>query len=165
MADSFPAASGGASGSFPAGTPSPEPAPAGGETVLFGRYKVLRELGRGGMGVVLLAEDTALDLKVAVKLIPDMVVKDTEAIGDLRKEVLRGMALTHPGVVRTYHFERDATGAAVIMEYVEGWSLTEKKLEQLSGCFDPAVVLPGLEQICSVLDYAQARGAVRRLAK
>lgn len=122
--------------------------------LLFRRYQVRRELGRGGMGIVLLAHDTALDIPVAVKLVPDLIAKDTEAIADLRKEVLRGMALNHDGVVRTHHFEKDEFGAGIVMEFVEGHTLTELKTQQPGGCFDPVQILPWLEQLCAVLDYA-----------
>jgi serine/threonine protein kinase/formylglycine-generating enzyme required for sulfatase activity len=155
MAESFPPAPGGSAGSFPQGHEPRDDAPtqdAG--LLLFRRYRVLRELGRGGMGVVLLAQDTALGIPVAIKLVPDLVVKDTEAINDLRKEVLRGMALNHDGVVRTHHFEKDESGAAIVMEFVEGDNLTELKVRQPGGCFDPEQLLPWLEQLCAVLDYA-----------
>src|SRR5688572_29661667 len=120
MDDSFPAAPGGSDGSFPKGNESADDMPtqdAG--ALLFRRYRVKRELGRGGMGVVLLAHDTALDIDVAVKLMPDTVTKDTEAIGDLRREVLRGMALAHPGIVRTHNFEKDEGGTGIVMEYID----------------------------------------------
>src|SRR5436189_269972 len=65
---------------------------------LFNRYHVEREIGRGGMGVVLLARDSKLGNAVAIKMVPELVVKDEEAINDLRREVLRGMALMHPGI-------------------------------------------------------------------
>jgi|GEM_PF-3546537 len=123
-------------------------------SLLFRRYAVQRELGRGGMGVVVLAQDTALDIPVAVKLVPDLVANDTEAMADLRQEVLRGIALTHYGIVRTYNFERDETGAGIVMEYVDGETLGERKLRQPGGCFDPADILPWLEMLCAVLDYA-----------
>jgi len=128
--------------------------------VLFDRYRVQRELGRGGMGVVLLAMDEELGQLVAVKLIPDMVVRDTEAIADLKKEVLRGMALLHPNIVRTHHFERNATTAAIIMEYVEGDTLADLKTQQADCCFAPADVLPWLEQLCPVLDYAHLEAKI-----
>lgn len=138
----------GDTGAFPAG------ASQASESLLFRRYRVVRELGRGGMGVVMLAHDTALDIPVAVKLVPDLVVKDTEAVADLRKEVLRGMALMNPGIVRTHNFEKDEGGAGIVMEYIEGNSLAELKVNQPNGCFDPGQVLPWIEQLCSVLDYA-----------
>src|SRR5690349_553564 len=127
---------------------------AGAGPLLFRRYRVIRELGRGGMGVVMLAQDTALDIPVAVKLVPELGVKDTEAIADLRKEVLRGMALAHPGIVRTHNFDRDEGGAGIVMEFVDGDTLTELKQRQPGGCFDPENLLPLLDQLCAVLDYA-----------
>ncbi|MEP6673486.1 MAG: serine/threonine-protein kinase, partial [Chthoniobacter sp.] len=128
--------------------------------LLFGRYRVQGKLGQGGMGVVLLAIDEELGQQVAVKLIPDMVVRDTEAIADLKREVLRGMALLHPNIVRTHHFERDATLAAIIMEYVEGQTLADLKAQQADGCFAPADILPWLEQLCPVLDYAHLEAKI-----
>jgi len=122
--------------------------------LLFDRYRVLRELGRGGMGLVLLASDEELGHPVAVKIVPDLLVKDTEAVNDLKREVLRGMALSHPGIVRTHHFERDASGAAIVMEFVEGRNLSDIKTVQPDGCLNPAQILPWLEQLCAVLDYA-----------
>lgn len=134
------------------------PAPA--DSVLFGRYHVLRELGRGGMGQVLLARDLELGQHVAVKIVPDLLVKDTEAVNDLKKEVLRGMALTHPGIVRTHNFERDAQGAAIIMEFVDGRTLSDLKAQQPRGYFAPSEILPWIEQLCAVLDYAHSEARI-----
>jgi serine/threonine protein kinase len=128
--------------------------PQSSDALLFGRYRVIRELGRGGMGVVLLAHDTALEIPVAVKLVPDLVVKDTEAIADLRREVLRGMALNHDGVVRTHHFEKVESGAGIVMEFVEGDTLADLKTAQPGGCLNPEQILGWLAQLCAVLDYA-----------
>jgi len=155
MAESFPSEPGNSGGSFPKGESldlSETIADAG--LLLFRRYRVLRELGRGGMGVVVLAYDTALDVNVAVKMVPDLLVKDTEAVADLRKEVRRGMALMNPGIVRTHNFEKDEGGAGIVMEYIEGDTLTELKVQQHSGCFNPEQILPWIEQLCAVLDYA-----------
>ncbi|MEQ1858656.1 MAG: serine/threonine-protein kinase [Chthoniobacteraceae bacterium] len=157
MSDFFPNAPGGSGGSFPHGPDAPIDAPTrDAAAVLFNRYRVLRELGRGGMGVVLLAQDEELGQPVAIKLLPDQVVKDTEAINDLKQEVLRGMALMHPGIVRTHHFEREGQTAAIVMEYVEGQSLAELKTQQPGLCFEPAQILPWIEQLCVVLDYAHS---------
>jgi serine/threonine protein kinase len=142
-------------GSFPKRTePNEIPPTQEADLLLFRRYKVLRELGRGGMGVVVLAHDTALDIPVAVKVLPTSVSSDSEGIVSLRKEVLRGMALMHPGIVRTHNFEKDEGGAGIVMEYVEGSDLTTLKAEQPGGCFNPDQILPWLEQLCAILDYA-----------
>src|SRR5687767_2320911 len=66
--------------------------------LLFDRYRKVRELGRGGMGMVLLATDEELGIPVAVKVVPDQVVYDTDGIMDLKREVRSGMLLTHPGI-------------------------------------------------------------------
>lgn len=112
------------------------------------------------MGVVLLARDTALEIPVAIKLLPDAVVKDTEAVADLRREVLRGIALTHPGIVRTHNFERDQSGAAIVMEYVNGSTLIDLKTQQPDWCFDPSQVIPWLEHLCEALDYAHREARI-----
>lgn len=170
MSDSFPGASDSGGGSFPHGSDpqaayptqdgTASPQGSGGNPLLFRRYRVLRELGRGGMGVVVLAQDTALDIPVAVKLVPDVVVKDTESVMDLRKEVLRGMALMHTSIVRTHNFEKDEGGAGIVMEYVDGDSLSDLKMRQPSYCFDPEQILPWIEQLCSALDYAHREARI-----
>jgi len=123
-------------------------------TMLFDRYRIVRELGRGGMGVVYLARDTQLSIDVALKLVPDLVAKNEESLENLRKEVLRGMALQHTGIARTHTFECDDTGAGVVMEYVDGATLADIRGAQPGRCCDPVQILPWLAQICPALDYA-----------
>lgn len=132
---------------------------------MFGRYRTLRELGRGGMGTVVLAQDTVLDVPVALKLVPEVVIKDSEGIGDLKKEVLRGMELTHPNIVRVFSFEQDDKAAVIVMEHVEGETLAQKKAHRPNRCFDCEEILPWVEQLCAALDYAhnEARIAHRDL--
>jgi serine/threonine protein kinase len=160
MSDRFPGISDSRIGSFPRGPEIPEDAPTQLDALIFSRYRVIRELGRGGMGLVLLTHDTVLGIDVAVKVVPDIVATDLEAVADLRKEVLRGMALTHPGVVRTNHLEKDESGVGIVMEYIDGASLTELKMHQPGGCFDPEQILPWIEQICDVLDYAHREARI-----
>ncbi len=133
--------------------------------LLFGRYRRLRELGRGGMGVVSLAQDEVLGVPVALKLLPEEISRDAEELESLRKEVIRGIALTHSGIVRVFSFERDALNTGIVMEYVDGQSLAELKHRQPDHCFDPDLIRPWLEQLCAVLDYAhqEARIAHRDL--
>jgi serine/threonine protein kinase len=128
------------------------PVPEG--AMLFNRYRYLREIGRGGMGRVILAHDEILAIDVALKLVPEEVVQDTGGLRDLKREVLRGMALSHPHIVRVHSFEQDATHGAIVMEYVEGETLADAKARQPQGCFDHETLEPWLEQLCSVLDHA-----------
>src|SRR5688500_13751774 len=65
--------------------------------LVFGRFRLVRELGAGGMAVVWLAQDERLGLEVALKFLPGMVASDPEALHDLRREITRGLRLTHPG--------------------------------------------------------------------
>jgi serine/threonine protein kinase len=122
--------------------------------VLFDRYTIVREIGRGGMGVVLLAWDAELEIELALKLVPDLLIHDHEALDDLKQEVLRGMTLTHPGIVRTHGLVKDDHTAAILMEYVDGGTFHDLKRLQKWGCFDAPDLLPWLEQLCPALDHA-----------
>jgi serine/threonine protein kinase len=130
------------------------------EPLLFGRYRTVRELGRGGMGVVVLAHDVILDVPIALKLIPETVVCDTEGIVDLKKEVLRGMELTHPNIVRVFSFEQDAKTAGIVMERVEGETLAQKKLQRHQRYFECDEIFPWLQQLCAALDYAHTEARI-----
>jgi hypothetical protein len=126
----------------------------------FGRYRSVRELGRGGMGLVVLAHDNVLNVPVALKLIPELVVRDTDGILDLKKEVLRGMELTHPNIVRVFSFEQDAERALIVMEHVQGETLAQKKAQQPNRCFECDEILPWVEQLCAALDYAHTEARI-----
>jgi serine/threonine protein kinase len=123
-------------------------------SIVFGHIRLERELGRGGMGVVWLAHDELIDLPIALKFLPDVVARDAEATDELKRELKRGLSLTHPGIVRVYRFEQDATGAAIAMEYVDGPTLSSLKAKQVGGCFDAKEIEGWIEQCCAALDYA-----------
>ncbi len=110
--------------------------------------------------MVMLAQDTILDVPVALKLVPEVVLRDSEGIIDLKKEVLRGMELTHPNIVRVFSFEQDATAAVIVMEHVPGETLAHKKAQRPNRCFDVEEILPWVEQLCSALDYAHTEARI-----
>ena len=88
------------------------------------RYRVLRFLGRGGMGRVYLCEDSELDVEVAIKVLPAEVAADEGAMAALSREArlsarLRGC----PGILQLYGFERHEGNALLVMEYAPGGSL------------------------------------------
>src|SRR5690242_17388979 len=83
---------------------------------VFARFSLMKELGRGGFGVVWLAQDEELDLSVALKFLPELVARDEDSIEELKREIKRGLVLNHTGIVRVHNFLRDETIAAISME-------------------------------------------------
>jgi serine/threonine protein kinase len=106
------------------------------------------------MGVVWLARDHELDLDVAMKFLPDLMVHDEEAVADLKRETRKCMALTHTNIVRIFDFLRQEDQAAVCMEFVDGNTLQSLKLKQPNGCFDASEISPWLGKLVSALQYA-----------
>ena len=88
----------------------------------IGPYRLARRLGEGGMGEVFLAWDERLGRRVAVK----RILRDTPRPQDrerFRREARAAARLSHPAVVQVYDFVEDATGDAIVLEYVEGRTL------------------------------------------
>jgi serine/threonine protein kinase len=126
---------------------------------VFERYKLVRQLGRGGMGVVWLGHDEKLDLDIALKFLPDNLLHDEIALDDLRRETRRCMKLAHQHIVHVYDFVTDDSIAAIAMEFVDGKSLSALRLEQPGKVFEVAQLTPLVRQVCEALTYAheQAR--------
>jgi serine/threonine protein kinase len=133
---------------------------AGADQRLFGRYTLKRVLGRGGMGIVWLAHDDELKRSVAMKFLPDMIVRDREAVEDLKRETRRSLDLTHHHIVRIYDFTQDENSAAIIMEYVDGETLSAMKTQQPGGCFGVSTLSIWAGHFCQALDYAHRQARV-----
>ena len=86
----------------------------------FNRYRLDRVIGRGGMGVVWLAEDLKLERPVALKFLPSLLGLDPAAVKELKTETRRGLELSHPHIVRIYDFVDDDEAAAISMEFIDG---------------------------------------------
>ena len=95
---------------------------AGGQK-LFSRYRLIKTLGRGGMGVVWLARDEELERDVALKFLPELVAFDEQAIKDLKRETKKSQELRHQHIVQVYDFVTDKHNACISMEYVDGSAL------------------------------------------
>lgn len=138
---------------------------APGETAfLAGRYRVLRKLGGGGMGEVFLAEDTKLDnLKVALKMLPAVLVSSERAKMQLKAEALAQRKLVHPNIVAMRDFEDDGVAAFLVMDYVEGVSLDKILLER--GRLGEAETVKILSGAAAALDFAHERKIIHRDVK
>lgn len=129
---------------------------------VFRRFALLRQLGRGGMGVVWLARDEKLEAEVALKFLPDAVRWDVAALAMLRRETRRSRELTHPHIVRIHDLHEEEGAAAISMEFMSGGSLHQfrgARHPPVLACTEIAAWLPGL---CAALDHAHAQQVVHR---
>jgi serine/threonine-protein kinase len=124
------------------------------------RYRIERELGRGGMGAVYLARDVTLDRPVALKVLPPEFASD----GSLRERFLRETRVTasfsHPNIVPVYSVEERDGLLAFAMGYVEGESLAER-VRRL-GPVDSRTIVRVLQDVGYALAYAHGRGVIHR---
>jgi serine/threonine protein kinase len=96
------------------------------ETLLAGKYRILRVLGRGGMGIVYEAEDTKLQRHVALKFLPPELVLSLEARERFVLEARAAAALSHPNICTIYEIHDEEDKPFIAMEYIEGQSLKAK---------------------------------------
>ncbi|HVZ50141.1 MAG TPA: serine/threonine-protein kinase [Gemmatimonadaceae bacterium] len=124
------------------------------------RYRVERELGRGGMGAVYLATDVKLDRQVALKVLPPEFAGD-EALRDrFLRETRTAASFSHPNVVPVYAVEEDRHALAFVMGFVEGESLTARVAR--TGPLDARTTVRLLQDVAYALAYAHGRGVVHR---
>ena len=125
----------------------------------LGPYRVVREVGHGGMGVVYLAEDTRLGRSVALKAIPHAWTDDVDRRERLRHEARAAAALSHPGVAVIYALE-DLDGHLYLSsEFVRGANLRE---ELQHGALPLSTVVATAQDLSDALAAAHDRGIVHR---
>lgn len=128
-----------------------------------GEFQLVREIGRGGMGVVYHAIDERLARAVAIKTLPPHLAADPAVRARFLREARTAGALSHPNIVPIYQAaERDGV-VYFVMALVEGESLAEQ-IARL-GPLDTASLLPVVRQLASALDYAHEEGVVHRDVK
>ncbi len=127
-----------------------------------GKYRIVRQLGQGGMGVVYQAEHLMLGGQVALKFLAVELSRNPQFVKRFRNEARAAYQLRHPNIVEVADLDQDEEGQLFIaMEYVAGPSL-RKALQETKG---PLPVVPALQIACGVasgLAAAHARGAVHR---
>lgn len=132
----------------------------GGLPVFGGRFVLVNELGRGGMGVVWLALDLQLDRQVAIKFLPENIANDDLALLDLKRETRRCLELTHPNIVRVHDWLETDGLAGIAMEYIDGPSLSRLRMGRSSLAFTVEEVRPWLAAACAALEYAHGAAKV-----
>ena len=135
--------------------------------VLGGRYEVGRELGSGGMAVVVEATDRLLGRRVAVKLLFPHLVGDPDFLERFRREARVAARLSHPNVVAVYDVGTGADGDSagtdyIVMELVEGRTVRQELAE---GPMPLARAAAVARDVCDALEAAHAVGLVHRDVK
>jgi len=126
---------------------------------MIGVYRLIKELGHGGMGTVYLADDTRLGRRAALKLLPAHLVNNPERVRRFQREARTASALNHPNIITIFDFGEENGRHYIVSEFVEGRTLRD--------CVsDPALtlnqVLDLVIQVAGALAAAHAAGIVHR---
>lgn len=129
---------------------------------MIGEYRLIRELGRGGMGVVYLAFDTRLERRVALKLLPARLTNDPERVRRFQREARTASGLNHPNIITIHDFGQVGGRFYIVSEFVEGRTLRDfinKRELTISRIVDVAI------QVAGALEAAHDAAIVHRDVK
>lgn len=125
---------------------------------IVGHYTIERLLGEGGMGKVYLADDTLLSRKVALKILPQSLVEQSDRLKRFKQEAKAASDLNHPNILTIHEFGADEGSSYIVTEFIDGVTLREKMRDQLSLSETMDIAI----QAASALAAAHNAGIVHR---
>src|SRR5437660_5873265 len=128
-----------------------------GETI--SHYRILSKLGEGGMGEVYLAQDSKLDRRVALKILPAEVAAHPDRMKRFVQEAKAASALNHPNIITIYEIDETDSGHFIATEFIEGETLRQRMRDTPMKLGD---VLDVAAQIAHALSAAHTAGIVHR---
>ena len=126
---------------------------------MIGRFRVLEPIGRGGMGLILKAQDERLSRTVALKLLPAAAALGQESLLRLQREARAASLLSHPNIVSVFDADFEHGWPHIAMEFVAGRTLREL---MANGPVEERTILDILVQVASALTSAHKTGMVHR---
>lgn len=126
----------------------------------IGNYRILKELGKGGMGVVYKANQLSLSRMIAMKILPRHLTSDPAFIKRFKNEARAIAKLNHPNIVQIFDIGQEGNIHYYTMEFIEGPALDEIIQKEVFLPFDRALNI--LVQVARALEYAHGKGIVHR---
>ena len=129
----------------------------------LGNYRIVEEIGRGGMAVVYKAYQSSLDRWLAIKVLREQWSEEKAVVERFHREARAAAKLQHPNIIHIYDVAQQGHLYYIVMDYVAGGTLAARLARE--GALDAAAALSVMGQIGSALDYAHAQGIVHRDVK
>ena len=129
----------------------------------LGNYRLLRPLGKGGMGVVYLGEHHVMKRMMALKILPPEACGDKRRIERFKEEARASAQLDHENIVRAYDFSQAGGKLFIVMEYIDGIDL--QHAVQRDGVWSVAMALDAITQATRGIAHAHDRGIIHRDVK
>jgi len=129
------------------------------DSLIAGKYRIIEEIGRGGMGIVYKAEDLKLKRCVALKFLPPHLMDSPELKERFLIEARAVAALSHPNICVIHEVGESEERPYIAMEYVEGVTLRERIKK---GALNPEEALGIISQVAAGLDEAHRKGIIHR---
>src|SRR5829696_8204103 len=125
----------------------------------LGVYEVVSPIGAGGMGEVYLARDTKLGRRVALKVLPDLFVKDADRVARFEREAKMLAALNHPHIASLHGMDQSDGRHFLVMELIEGETLADRLQRGAMPVNETLIVA---RQIAEALEAAHEKGVIHR---